>query len=173
MRGPMIRLAGRGYRVPSMHRTAIVFLLVLGAFAFVAAGCGGGEEATPTPETVEGTVPADTGTAETGADTDTGEMDTGETDTGETGTGGGDDGEGDPAAGEEVFASAGCGGCHVLQAAGASGSVGPNLDETKPDYELAVDRVTNGAGAMPAFKDQLDEQQIKDVSAYVAENAGS
>ena len=39
-----------------------------------------------------------------------------------------------PAAGEAVFASAGCGGCHTLEAAGSSGNVGPNLDEAKPDH---------------------------------------
>ena len=40
---------------------------------------------------------------------------------------------GDAAAGEAVFASAGCGGCHTLEAAGASGKVGPNLDDAKPE----------------------------------------
>jgi mono/diheme cytochrome c family protein len=77
---------------------------------------------------------------------------------------------GDPAAGEEVYASAGCGGCHTLEAAGSTGNVGPNLDESQPDTELVVDRVTNGAGAMPAFGDQLDEQQIQDVAAYVVDS---
>ena len=52
-------------------------------------------------------------------------------------------------------------------AAGSSGNVGPNLDEAKPDLALVVDRVTNGMDAMPSFKDQLDEQQIQDVAAYV------
>jgi mono/diheme cytochrome c family protein len=74
---------------------------------------------------------------------------------------------GDAAAGEAVFASAGCGGCHVLDAAGSSGAIGPNLDESQPEAELVVDRVTHGEGAMPAFDDQLDEQQIEDVAAYV------
>ena len=36
---------------------------------------------------------------------------------------------GDAAAGETVFASAGCGACHTLSAAGSSGTVGPNLDD--------------------------------------------
>jgi mono/diheme cytochrome c family protein len=80
---------------------------------------------------------------------------------------GGEEPSGDAAAGEAVFASAGCGACHALEAAGASGAVGPSLDESKPDAELVVDRVTNGKGAMPAFQDQLDEQQIQDVAAYV------
>ena len=78
--------------------------------------------------------------------------------------------EGDAAAGEAVFASAGCGACHVLAAAGSSGAVGPNLDESKPGYELAVERVRLGKGAMPAFEDQLDEKQIQDVAAYVVES---
>ena len=76
---------------------------------------------------------------------------------------------GDAAAGKAVFDSAGCAGCHTLADAGASGTVGPNLDETKPTFELAVDRVTNGAGAMPAFAGQLSEQQIQDVAAYVVQ----
>ena len=36
-----------------------------------------------------------------------------------------------------------------------------------------VDRVTNGAGAMPAFEGQLSEQQIADVAAYVSSVAGA
>jgi mono/diheme cytochrome c family protein len=75
--------------------------------------------------------------------------------------------EGDAAAGEEVFASSGCASCHTLAAAGATGTVGPNLDEAQPDHALVVDRVTNGSGAMPAFEGQLSEEQIQDVAAYV------
>jgi mono/diheme cytochrome c family protein len=78
---------------------------------------------------------------------------------------------GNAAAGEAVFSSAGCGGCHTLEAAGSSGDVGPNLDEAKPDAELVVDRVTNGKGTMPSFKGQLDEKQIQDVAAYVVASA--
>jgi mono/diheme cytochrome c family protein len=74
---------------------------------------------------------------------------------------------GDAAAGEAVFASAGCVSCHTLEAAGSSGTVGPNLDEAKPDHDLVVDRVTNGMGVMPSFKGQLSEKQIQDVAAYV------
>ena len=84
-----------------------------------------------------------------------------------TTTAGGGEATGDAAAGEAVFASAGCGGCHALEAAGASGAVGPSLDESKPDAALVVERVTNGKGAMPSFDEQLDEQQIQNVAAYV------
>ena len=82
------------------------------------------------------------------------------------------EGGGDAAAGATVFASAGCGGCHTLAAANTSGTVGPNLDEASPSADHVVERVTNGKGAMPSFKDQLSEQ-IQDVAAYVSENAGS
>jgi mono/diheme cytochrome c family protein len=81
--------------------------------------------------------------------------------------------EGDPAAGKDVYASAGCGSCHTLADSGSTGTVGPNLDESKPPVALVVDRVTNGQGVMPSFKDQLDEKQIADVAAYVASAAGS
>ncbi len=82
-------------------------------------------------------------------------------------------GQGDPAAGKEVFVgSAGCAGCHTLSDAGATGTIGPDLDATMPSYELAVDRVTNGQGGMPSFSDSLSEQQIQDVAAYVSSAAG-
>ena len=111
--------------------------------------------------------------------TDTGPDTAGETETSgdTTDTGGGETtdggGAGDPAAGKEIFVSAGCVSCHTLADAGATGTIGPNLDEAKPDAALVTDRVTNGAGAMPAFEGQLSEQQIADVSAYVSSVAGS
>ena len=74
--------------------------------------------------------------------------------------------------GKAIFASAGCSGCHTLAAAGASGTVGPNLDEAKPSRELAIDRVMNGQGGMPSFKGQLSDAQIEAVATFVAENAG-
>ena len=81
---------------------------------------------------------------------------------------------GDAVAGEEVWAIAGCGGCHTLAAAGSSGQLrGPNLDELQPDFDTVVGQVTNGGGGMPAFSERLTEQQIQDVAAYVSENAGS
>ena len=69
-----------------------------------------------------------------------------------------------------MFASAGCGGCHTLEAAGATGTVGPNLDEAKPEQALVIDRVTHGKGVMPSFAGQLSEKQIQDVAAYVADS---
>ena len=79
---------------------------------------------------------------------------------------------GDPVAGKQVFASAGCAGCHTLKDAGATGNVGPNLDQAKPPLSLAVERVTHGAGAMPNFTGQLSTKQIADVTAYVVSKSG-
>ncbi len=79
---------------------------------------------------------------------------------------------GDATAGKAVFATAGCASCHTLADADAHGTVGPNLDEAKPDAALVTERVTNGQGAMPPFKGQLDETQIADVAAYVSSVAG-
>jgi cytochrome c oxidase subunit 1 len=76
------------------------------------------------------------------------------------------------AEGKRVFASASCGGCHTLKDAGAEGTVGPNLDQTKPTKALVVDRVTNGFPPMPSFKGQLTSAQIDAVAAYVSAVAG-
>jgi mono/diheme cytochrome c family protein len=84
-----------------------------------------------------------------------------------TGGGGGSATKGDPVAGKAVFASAGCSGCHTLKAAGATGTVGPNLDDLKPSEAVAAHQVTNGGGPMPAFKGQLTPKQIQDVAAFV------
>ena len=73
--------------------------------------------------------------------------------------------------GKSIFI-ANCALCHTLADAGTSGTVGPNLDESKPSKELAVDRVTNGRGVMPSFRDSLDAAQIQTVADYVSSAAG-
>ena len=114
---------------------------------------------------------ADTTGGETGDTTETGTTETGTTDTGTTGTDTTGTGEGEPD-GAGIFADAGCGGCHALEAAGASGAVGPNLDESKPGRDLVIDRVTNGQGAMPSFSDSLSDEQIAAVADYVVKSTG-
>ena len=76
-------------------RAWIAFVVLVGALALVAAGCGGDDNSS-----AEETAPAATETS--GGDT------------------GGE--SGDAANGKTVFASAGCGGCHTFEAAGSSGS---------------------------------------------------
>jgi mono/diheme cytochrome c family protein len=120
-------------------------LAVIATLAVALAGCGGGETASPEPETIEGENPA--------------------TETQQTS-------EGNAEEGKKIFAANGCGSCHTLKDAGSSGTVGPNLDESKPDLQLAIERVTNGASPMPAFKDTLTEKQIVDVATYVVEASG-
>jgi mono/diheme cytochrome c family protein len=51
---------------------------------------------------------------------------------------------------------------------GWGGNIGPNLDSAKPNYTLALDRITNGKPPMPAFKGTLTPAQIKCVATVVA-----
>lgn len=94
---------------------------------------------------------------------------------GATGSGGPSSGgasQGNATAGKQVFASAGCTGCHTLKDANATGTVGPNLDQLKPSFAIVRRQVTNGGAIMPPFKGKLTPQQIDDVAAYVSSVAG-
>jgi cytochrome c553 len=146
----------------------LVLILAALVLAFPLASCGGGDEDDTAAETVENG--GDTG-GDTGGTTTEDEGTTTEEEG--TTTEGGGEGGGDAAAGKTVFASAGCGSCHTLADAGSSGTVGPNLDDAKPSADHVVEMVTNGSGVMPSFKDQLSEQEIQDVAAYVSSVAGS
>jgi cytochrome c553 len=167
----------------AVRRAVLALAVLVAALGLVAAGCGGEEQQSATPETVQGgtttTPTTETTTTET---TGTGTTTTGTTETTETTetttsetttTTSTPAGKGDPTAGKQVFLSvAACGGCHTLSDAGSSGNVGPNLDDVKPTYDKVVTQVTNGGGAMPPFKDTLSAQQIADVAAYVSTVAG-
>jgi mono/diheme cytochrome c family protein len=131
-----------------MRRTPVAAALAAAALALVAVGCESPEEASPTPSTVEGELTTPQEECSVPAC----------------------DLKGDPAKGKQIFAEKGCGGCHTLADAGSNGTVGPNLDDAKPPFELAVTRVTEGRGAMPSFKDQLSAQEIADVASYVVQS---
>jgi mono/diheme cytochrome c family protein len=131
-------------------RRAILTALSFAALVFVAAGCGSMGTTKAAPETVIGTVPKAAQEPATPAFAL----------------------KGSPTAGKAIFAKAGCTSCHTLAAAHSTGTVGPNLDQAKPDYRLATARVTNGKGVMPSFKGQLTDQQIADVAAYVVTSTG-
>lgn len=74
--------------------------------------------------------------------------------------------------GKSIFTSAGCSTCHTLKDAGASGTVGPNLDQLKPPQQKVITQVTNGGTIMPSFKQRLSASQIQAVAAYVSSVAG-
>jgi mono/diheme cytochrome c family protein len=75
-------------------------------------------------------------------------------------------------AGAKVFATAGCKNCHTLKAAGAKGTVGPNLDQLQPSAALVSKQVRTGGGVMPSFKGKLSQKQIQAVADYVSSVAG-
>jgi mono/diheme cytochrome c family protein len=87
---------------------------------------------------------------------------------------------GGAASGKQVFASAGCSGCHTLKAAGSTGTTGPNLDQGLKGKSPAFIRqsivapdaeITNGysAGIMPKnFKDTLPPAQLAALVSYLA-----
>ncbi len=99
-----------------------------------------------------------------------GETESTKTETGKTETGGGGSGESDQIKeGEDLFAANNCAGCHTLEKADASGTVGPNLDELQPSADAVVAQVTNGGGGMPAFGGSLSADQIQALAAYVVD----
>jgi mono/diheme cytochrome c family protein len=157
------------YKIGAMRRTALGLATLFAVIGIAVAGCGGEEEATPTPETVTGTSTTTT-TETTSTATETTSTATQTTTSTETTP---PPSQGDPVAGKAVFTgSAGCTGCHTLADAGSTGTVGPNLDDARPPFDLVVDRVTNGRGVMPPFKGTLTDKQIADVAAYVSSVAG-
>jgi len=136
---------------PGKHIKAFTAVAVMFFVAMIAAVIIFGREAKSAESAgTTGTTPAETTTASAPSTTAPGASATG-----------------DPAAGKAVFASAGCGGCHTLKAAGTSGTVGPDLDQLKPAEDRVVHQVEVGGGPMPAFKGQLSAKQIQDVAAFV------
>ena len=68
--------------------------------------------------------------------------------------------------GRSVFAAAGCGGCHTLGDAGATGTVGPDPTPAAPSAALVADRVRNGLARCPLSRGAQEE--IDAVAAYVS-----
>jgi mono/diheme cytochrome c family protein len=99
-----------------------------------------------------------------------------------TETGGGP--TGDPAAGKQIFTTTAqppCASCHTLKEAGATGTVGPNLDDVLKSkdanfiHESIVSpnaQIASGftAGIMPeVYAQQLNDQQLADVVAFLVQ----
>ena len=51
---------------------------------------------------------------------------------------------GDALVGKSVFAQAGCGNCHTLEAAGSTGTIGPVLDGRSSSYQVIIEQVIAG-----------------------------
>jgi len=91
---------------------------------------------------------------------------------------------GNPAAGKAVFMSNGCGSCHTLAQAAATGTVGPNLDEGlkgKPTDYIKQSIVDPNAVITPGFPpnimpgtyaQQLSPTQLDDLVAFLSQSAG-
>ncbi|MGD9735723.1 MAG: PQQ-binding-like beta-propeller repeat protein [Solirubrobacterales bacterium] len=130
------------------------------------AGKEGGEEAGPVGEPEEG------GSEVAGEEEEEGAAE---------GEGGGEEEEAsEEGGGEEALLTEGktafttnCASCHTLSEAGTTGSVGPNLDDLKPDKATVEKQVINGGGGMPAFGGLLSEEEIKAISEYVSKAAGT
>lgn len=126
-------------------------MVILGGVVVLAAGCGGEGTVSPVPQTVEGTVATEPSAT------------------------------GDAAAGKQVFLATGCGGCHAFKAAGSSGNVGPNLDQTlkgKPADFVKQSIVDPNAviakgfqpGIMPGgYGSQLSAKQLADLVAFLTQ----
>jgi cytochrome c2 len=67
---------------------------------------------------------------------------------------------GNVAAGKTVFASSGCASCHTFTPAGASGTIGPNLDTA-----IAADAKRDNNMSLATFI----KQSITDPNAYIAQ----
>ena len=146
------------YRPPPKRRrneyTAEAFLILFVLFFAFAAGIAGYAIGHSVGSDDNNNTPA----AETTAEQTTTEGET----TGETNAAGGEP------EGEAVFNSAGCAACHTFKPAGATGMVGPNLDNVNLTAEQVQRQVENGGGGMPAFKDRLSQAEIREVSRFVA-----
>ena len=161
--------------------TLLLMVAMLGAVVVFASEDEGAEAAghaeTTQTETTETETETETETTETETETTETETETTETAPATTAE---EEPAGDPAAGEALFASNGCGGCHTFEAAGSTGAVGPNLDEALEGKDAAFVHqsivepnadVAEGyaAGVMPSFQ-QLSEEQVNDLVAFLTQS---
>ncbi len=141
--------------VSNVPKALILFVVLALGGAVVIAGCGGGSSTTEATAEEEAAPPAEEEEEEPAEEEEAG---------GESAAAG---------EGKAIF-SADCASCHTLKAAGATGTVGPNLDELEPEEAAVEKQVINGGGPMPAFGKEgtLSPEEIKAVSAYVSSEAG-
>ncbi len=63
-----------------------------------------------------------------------------------------------------------CASCHTFEAAGSTGNDRPEPRRFPDRPPEAIEQIRNGGGQMPAFGDQLTDEQIEAVAQYVVEN---
>ena len=161
--------------------TLLLTVAMIGAVVVFASEDEGAEAAGQTETELTETGPAETETGPAETETGPAETETGETETTPPATTAPEEEApaGDPAAGKALFASNGCAGCHTFEAAGSTGAVGPNLDESLEGKDAAYVQqsivepnaeVAEGynAGVMPSFQ-QLSEDQVNDLVAFLTQ----
>ena len=140
--------------------------VLFGLLALFLAGCGttvpggGRKVTTPTPATVVGTIPNQTGPP------------------------------GNATRGKAIYTTNGCGACHTFPPAGSTGKVGPNLDDIAASAKKAnqgslaqytLSSIVNPnayivpgypANVMPAiFGQKLSKQQLADLVAFLTQKS--
>ena len=81
---------------------------------------------------------------------------------------------GDPEAGAVVVENLdnSCGLCHTLESAGFEGTAAPSLDELRPGYQRVLNAVRQGPGLMPSYAQELSEDEMHDIAAFISREAG-
>jgi len=131
----------------------LAFLAPLAGAVLALAACGGEVTESPTPQTVVGTIQQVTV------------------------------GKGNATSGKAIFTAQGCGSCHTLKQAGASGTVGPNLNTAlagkTPDF-IRESIVNPNADITPGFPPnvmpqdygtKLSTQQLADLIAFITQKS--
>jgi mono/diheme cytochrome c family protein len=62
-----------------------------------------------------------------------------------------------------------CATCHSLDAAGAKGVIGPNLDKLKPDAQRIRAALAQGVGAMPSYAEQLSDNEVSALVDFITQ----
>jgi mono/diheme cytochrome c family protein len=145
------------------HHVSIVVSAAALLAVGLAAGCGSQGVASPTPQTVQGSVP--TQTTQTVA-------------------------KGNPENGKAVFVANACAGCHTFKPAGSTAKVGPDLDQLAEYAKKAntpIDQYTAGAITSPppayvppgfptnvmptTYGTTLKPQQLADLVAFLTQKS--
>ena len=65
-----------------------------------------------------------------------------------------------------------CALCHTLKDAGATGAVGPAFDDLQPGPDQVIAALRSGIGAMPSYRGNLSDEQMRALARYVSKASG-